>query len=474
MDLKDIKPEISSDNEDFVLNDISGEESSAEHSEHSSEHHYSSHSHSHHGSGKHRHRSSSSSSKKKRRNSVKKMFSKIPASSKKSKKAGRKRSLVRLLKHKYQKLGSKDRKLVIAVLCFASVIVVALTAFLVFLAVHTHTYGEWIVVEEPTCSHAGLKERECFCGKKQGVPLTVPHMSEYSYLDTGTGMVISTCSVCSAVEKSLPVYKDIGLPVLNLTGDLADVSKNEYIKIYVSYSYDGGDFECMGNIKLQGSTSTGFEKTNYTLKLKDDLGNKYKTEMAEGWGAHSKYCLKANYCDASHLRNVVTAKLYGQAVHQGDRNDEYTALVNGGAIDGFPVAVYINGEFHGLYTLNIPKDEWIFNIKDADGDRKAVLFCENWSNAAFLDENLNYDVKSSGFEYTYCSTEDTTWATDSFNEMMNFLKTSDGAAFVSGVEKYINVDAAIDSMIVTYLANGRDNIAKNILWSTFDGVKWAP
>ncbi|MDD6094847.1 MAG: CotH kinase family protein, partial [Clostridia bacterium] len=47
-------------------------------------------------------------------------------------------------------------------------------------------------------------------------------------------------------------------------------------------------------------------------------------------------------------------------------------------------------------------------------------------------------------------------------------------AFVSGVEKYINVDAAIDSMIVTYLANGRDNIAKNILWSTFDGVKWAP
>ena len=73
----------------------------------------------------------------------------------------------------------------------------------------------------------------------------------------------------------------------------------------------------------------------------------------ESWGTQKKYCLKANYVDFSHCRNIVAAKLWGQAVRsRPTRNDKLYGLPNGGAIDGFPIMVAINGEYQGIYTFN--------------------------------------------------------------------------------------------------------------------------
>src|SRR5699024_10280006 len=32
---------------------------------------------------------------------------------------------------------------------------------------HTHAYGSWVVVDEPTCTEEGLRERNCSCEKKE-------------------------------------------------------------------------------------------------------------------------------------------------------------------------------------------------------------------------------------------------------------------------------------------------------------------
>ncbi len=32
---------------------------------------------------------------------------------------------------------------------------------------HTHAYGSWVVVDEPTCTEEGLRERTCSCGEKE-------------------------------------------------------------------------------------------------------------------------------------------------------------------------------------------------------------------------------------------------------------------------------------------------------------------
>lgn len=32
---------------------------------------------------------------------------------------------------------------------------------------HTHAYSSWVVVDEPTCTEEGLRERTCSCGEKE-------------------------------------------------------------------------------------------------------------------------------------------------------------------------------------------------------------------------------------------------------------------------------------------------------------------
>ena len=70
--------------------------------------------------------------------------------------------------------------------------------------------------------------------------------------------------------------------------------------------------------------------------------------------------MKANWIDRTHARNVVSAKLAGRM------QEKYGLLMespNHGAVDGFPVEIYNNGKFYGLYTFNIPKDTWQFAHK---------------------------------------------------------------------------------------------------------------
>ena len=65
--------------------------------------------------------------------------------------------------------------------------------------------------------------------------------------------------------------------------------------------------------------------------------------------------MKANWVDFSQARNVVSCRLWGNIVTSRKTSENQQRLAalatNGGAIDGFPIAVYMNGVFHGLYTM---------------------------------------------------------------------------------------------------------------------------
>ena len=60
------------------------------------------------------------------------------------------------------------------------------------------------------------------------------------------------------------------------------------------------------------------------------------------------------------------------------------------------------------------------------------------------------------------------------NEFIEFLNANDGEDFLAGVDQYTDVDRAIDTMIFTFFINARDNTSKNIIWATYDGVRWIP
>lgn len=256
-------------------------------------------------------------------------------------------------------------------------------------------------------------------------------------------------------------YYNYNLPILYLNGDTGNMSKET--KVTLNYNYKDMSGTC--TVKWQGSSSIKYPKKNYTIKFDQSF------EAKTGWGAQSKYCLKANYIDFSHARNVVSAKLWGQMVKSRDtKNEKLYNLPNGGAIDGFPIMVCINNIYQGLYTFNIPKDGWMLGMKD--GEKECIVCAEEHSNATLFKETITELGPQFALEYVK-DENNTQWIVDSLNTLINAINNNDNANYKDVVGNYMDIDSAIDYYIFSCLISHTDGRAKNFLLHTFDGVKWA-
>ena len=284
-----------------------------------------------------------------------------------------------------------------------------------------------------------------------------------------------------------------GIPTLYLWGDniLSLKDKSKTLKNEVSYSFPAyGVSGIVEKFKVQGASSVGNPKKNYTLNLDKDF------EAFRGYGKNHKYVIKANYGDPSQSLNVVGARLWGSIrnthkhVDTGILNTNGDLLVdnNGnrivaetdpqlsiggtyGAVDGFPIGVYINNQYWGLYTFNIPKDDWMAKMPKKSKNRYAIIDTIWTPQGAFLKET---NLKDDQMELQFCSTKDTTWAKESVNELIRAViahyDTAD--AFNAAVGPLLDIDSAIDYYIYSVLVNNDDGIFRNYLLQTFDGKKW--
>lgn len=255
-------------------------------------------------------------------------------------------------------------------------------------------------------------------------------------------------------------YKNYKLPILYLNGGMTGISKET--KVNLNYIY--GDHKGTCTLKWQGSSSIRYPKKNYTISFDSPF------EAKKGWGSQKKYCLKANYIDFSHARNVVSAKLWGQMVKsRTTKNELLNNLPNGGAIDGFPIMLVINDIYQGLYSFNIPKDKWMFSMDS--GEKNCIVCAEEHSNATLFAETITR--LGPQFELEYAKDEgNTQWIIDSLNTLINTILNNDNANYKEEVGKYMDIDSAIDYYIFACLTSHTDGRAKNFLLHTFDGVKW--
>ncbi|MBQ7225682.1 MAG: CotH kinase family protein [Clostridia bacterium] len=373
---------------------------------------------------------------------------------------------------------------------------------------HTYILTEYV---EPSCS-AGYELYTCSCGdsKKTTFPAIIFYhtcdeaglcskcnvtfdtsLMRLYYIVTDRSGYVKRSGAFRSSETSSTIYKTIvpsdvsNMPIVDLNGNISSLTgKGPVVTIPFAYTDGEMSFECMVEIKVQGASSAGYPKKNYSIKLLNEDGTKHKVELVDGWGKEHKYCMKANWVDVSHARNVVSGKIYGDVIDYRDTVDELTDLVNGGAIDGYPIMVYNDGIFLGLYTMNIPKDKWMLDMKDSDEKKQAIVMTIDWTNSAAMRETIVYSsysdkwTSSSGWELEYASNEDslidnsTVWVAESLNNLIRFVLDNDGQDFKNGIRDYIDLEKCIDSMIYTFFICADDNISKNILWATFDGVHW--
>ena len=266
-------------------------------------------------------------------------------------------------------------------------------------------------------------------------------------------------------EKDTPINTDTSIPRIYIEGDTLEIKEKDDIKnITLKYVSEELEFESYATIKWQGNSSLRFKKKNYNIKLYSDENREEKYKVDTGWGNEYKYCLKANFIDQTHARNIVSASL------SADIQKKYNLFENTpnyGVIDGFPVEVYNNNEFLGLYTWNIPKDEWLLGLDKNNINHIAIMpkehEGENYSAYDSYDVNTDWEFEA-GHEQSI----------NKFNRVLKFIIDSNNEEFKTNFEKYFNLDATLNYYVLLEMAMLIDNVDRNIIMVTYDGNIWYP
>ena len=295
--------------------------------------------------------------------------------------------------------------------------------------------------------------------------------------------------------------EEYGLPILKIDNGMIPylVNKQSGKLKDVNYSYNSSQNSIgvnsilengmLSEIKVQGNSSVLYPKKNYTIKFKD--AKCLKPE----WGYHKKYVIKADWVDPSHLRNEFGAYMWYllrkrkmTSDYELQNNNGETLIDNSGnnlsgetrvnflgprcgAIDSFPILVVINGVYHGLYSLTIPKDDWMAGM--GSGTKEAIVSAGKPSKATRFEGLATVDAKGNlsgdDFEVEYVTDEDNqSWVATSLNNMIQEIIDADSKDDIT----LLDIDSAINYLIFCLYAENTDGFAKNFLLDTWDGNKW--
>lgn len=293
-----------------------------------------------------------------------------------------------------------------------------------------------------------------------------------------------------AVGEALVTKPDnYDLPILYLYGAGIEGMKSKKDSLSEGLSFSFPRFNVSGTltgIKVQGASSAGLAKKNYTLHLDR------KIELIPGYGKQKKYVIKADMTDFSHVRNVGCAKLWGEVRKTrikaddaikvndtdyltdntgnhitGEADPQLSIGGNYGAVDGFPIALYINDKYWGLYSFNVPKDAWMAKMSSHSKDEAIVS--TDWTA---LDKAIRLD--GTDMEIEFCGTKNTAWVFSSINALIDALKASytTKEAFDQAIDKHLDVDSAIDYYVYSAAIGNTDGVLRNYLFQTWNRTKW--
>ena len=233
-------------------------------------------------------------------------------------------------------------------------------------------------------------------------------------------------------------------------------------------------------IKCQGSSSMRYPKKNFTVTLYQDAARTIPLMITiPGWKHPSnKFVFKANWIDHLHARNIISSRLWSEIVAS---RPDYNTLPerlrnspNNGAIKGFPIIVYTNGNYQGVYTWNIGKDAWMWGM-DENNPNHVLLCAETNTDGTFAETPCNFRKLWDGVNETDWSVEvgeNSTAAMNALNALIACVKDTTDEEFVAQIENYLDVQSAIDYYIFSCANCGIDNLGKNMLLGTYDMRKW--
>lgn len=268
--------------------------------------------------------------------------------------------------------------------------------------------------------------------------------------------------------------KNNDIPIVYANGDSfseMDSSKNE-VQMSFKYISKTKVFGGWMKIKWQGNLSINFAKHNFTVKLyaDKDLKRKMKVDL-RGWGEQNKFVWKANFVDRSHARNIVSARLWSDIVASRPTiNSKKMSSPNKGAVDGFPFILYVNGEYYGLMTWNIPKDGWMANMSE-DNPNHCILCSELNGSTGTTSCDFNAPFNETAWSVEFPD-EISNGLIYSFNDIISCVQNDSDEDFKNNIGNHLDIYSFLDYYSFFYLNGGTDSIGKNMLLITYDGTQW--
>ena len=333
-----------------------------------------------------------------------------------------------------------------------------------------------VSITEPTCTENGYAILEWDEGKRSKVIKvfaaqghSINEIVSQKPVDAVTcGTALRECEVC-AFSEEVAIYPECDIARLCMYGDLTGIGKKAEVPVSVSFEGAGQELDCYALLKYQGHTSLVYDKKNFTIKLfKDEALSQKNKIVFYDWNKEHKYILKANYIDNSGCRNLVCADIWSEMVACRDNYPSRLAdSSNFGATDGFPMALYLNDEYIGLYSLTLHRDDDLFDMEDGNRDGILVVNTAQSESAFFrapatFDDQSDWEVEYSGLE------DDTQWLEDKLNTLIEFVNTASDEAFKENLSQYLDVNSAIDYLIAIYSLGLTNSGAKNITVATYD------
>ena len=352
--------------------------------------------------------------------------------------------------------------------------------------------------------------------------------------------------------------------IINITNiDSMPTTKTQNKKAFLEFwDMQGNYFKKHAIINAQGNSSLAFDKKNGAIDLCDDewIGDKTPKVRIGDWVPQDSFHLKAYYTDFFRGVGAVSYKLYDQIVRtRGNMYDrpwkkalldmskigtttkslgnpyigDYELLTDTGARcfpDGFPVAVYLNGTFYGIFSFQLKKHRDNYHMSKStaehvhlDGDLyEGTIFGGrdniDWSKFEIRNPKGLYAIGGNKYdadvkqEEIAGETEVNAWietgklpdgkTIDSkikkslqmtakvkkyiqdFADVIPTVKTAmatyeassktteDLKVFKDTFEKYFDKENLIDYQIVSDLIRNSDGFRKNWQWFTYNGVKW--
>lgn len=288
---------------------------------------------------------------------------------------------------------------------------------------------------------------------------------------TQSGQAADSAAVGEKVSRLSEEIAANDLPLIFYGGAIPQVKDIE-VTMPFDFCSKSGNMKLFCETKAQGTSSMAYPKKNQTTKFFADAACTEKVKINfRNWGKQNKFCMKANWIDITHARNIVSARIWGDMVRSRANFAELPELLrtspNVGAIDGFPVLAYVDGEYHGRYTINIPKDGWMANMDD-ENPNHCILCGENYVSGCFRAPAL-IDESDWSDELHKVVPENikTRW-----NEVIGFVMNSTDDEFKANLGNYFDVPSLIDYNIFAIASCGLDSMGKNQIYLAYDGQKW--